>query len=123
MRLTSGVMSDETSSPHPEDRRDRLCPHCGLGVLPQTKYCIRCGEPLPELPPTEEQVAADEKRRRWRAVIWFFDIFPGLLSGRVVAASLVAFIMAFVLGMAAAGLGAGLLGAGPAAIFLLPWRC
>ncbi len=53
-------------------------------------------------------------------MIWFFDIFPGLLSARVVAASLVAFILAFVLRMAAAGVGAGLLNAGPAAMFLLP---
>ena len=97
-----------------------MCPHCGLGVLPRTKYCMRCGQPLPELPPTEEEVAAEEKRRRWRAVIWFFDIFPGLLSARVVAASLVAFIIACVLGMAAAGVGAGLTNAGLAAVFLLP---
>ncbi len=67
LRLTSVPMSDETSSPHPDDRRDRLCPHCGLGALPQTKYCMRCGKPRPEMPPTEEQVAAEEKRHRWRA--------------------------------------------------------
>jgi len=84
-----------------EDRRDRLCPNCGLGVLPTSPYCIRCGVKLPPLPPREEAVAAEEERRRWALAIWFFDLMPGLLSGKVMLASAGAFFAAGVLGLIA----------------------
>jgi len=89
------------------DRRDRLCPNCSLGVMPASSYCPRCGVALPPLPPDERRVEADEQLRRARPAIWFFDLLPGLLSWRVVAATAAALAGAVLLGTMCVSIFAG----------------
>lgn len=82
------------------DRRDRVCPNCGVGIMPTSGFCIACGAELPKLAPREEVAAADEERRKHRFKIWFFDLLPGLLSPAVIAAAICAFVVAGLAGLA-----------------------
>ncbi len=75
-----------------QDSRGRVCPDCGMGVMPDSGYCIRCGRELPP-PPARPELEEREREREKRALaIWFFDIFPGLLSPLVIAVSAACFL-------------------------------
>jgi len=78
--------------------RQLKCPECGLGRLPDTRFCVRCGAELPQLPHEESPEQIEEKRPRNRAFNWVVDLAPGLIVPRVLAA-----VVAVTLGAVAAG--------------------
>lgn len=69
-----------------------------MGVMPVSRFCIRCGAELPPLPPRPELVEREDERNRNAWKIWLFHIFPGLLSIRVMIVSIACFIAALYCG-------------------------
>ena len=83
-----------------DDRRNRTCPKCGTGVLPEAVFCIRCGAELPPMAPDPERVARQHERRQVEHVTWFLDLFPGVLSRDVVIGSVIVIAIGAALGVA-----------------------
>jgi hypothetical protein len=98
-----------------EDRRNRTCPKCGTGVLPEAVFCIRCGTALPPMAPDPERVARQQEREAHKHVTWFLDLFPGVMSREVLIGSVIVIAIAAALGiifLPAFAIGAALMGFG-----------
>jgi hypothetical protein len=73
------------------------CPGCGMGVMPGSQFCIHCGERIPDPKPTPEALQWEEEKKKKRFRLWFFDIFPGLLSSKVVVVSIAGMVLSLTL--------------------------
>ena len=101
--------------------RQLKCPRCGLGRLPNTRFCFRCGAELPQLLHEESPEQIEEKRPRNRALNWLVDLAPGLIVPRVLAAVAVATAIAALGGVMANAVFSKVSAMGPfAAVFIVP---
>ena len=117
---------DASRQSHILQRRARLlaqleCPECRCGRMPETKYCLRCGAELPEVQREESPDVAWQRRPGPRALNWFIDLVPGVVSPKVLAYSL----LACVAGISGGPLALGILGMADgmhafASVFIFP---
>ncbi len=81
--------------------RQFKCPNCGVGRMPESRYCIRCGVELPEITRLESAEEIEQKKPSRRVLAWFVDLVPGAFSPKVLGAAAGMSAAALVLGLVA----------------------
>jgi len=82
----------------------RLCAKCGDRVGLEDRFCGSCGARLPKSKIGSDAPREDKPSAASEALIWFFELFPGLVHPLVVVLSLVSIVLAAVVALLAVNL-------------------
>jgi len=74
----------------------KKCPKCGAVGSEADTFCGSCGTPLALVSVPQKRPPREEEPYGGGPLLWFLDLFPGLLSPKVLAFSLIAMAMSLV---------------------------